>query len=99
MARRPQGTQYQKIEASTLIRTGIGVLYSVHVSWTGGNAGDRVVIYDNTSASGTAMEEIFLGATAGNISLSLPTVGKQFLTGLYVLIVSGGQVTVSIGWD
>lgn len=100
MARRPQGTQFKKVQTDTLIKTGPGILYSLFISWSGAAAGNKIMVYDNTSAAGTAIEEIVFSASAlSGLEVPMPTVGKQFLTGLYIKILGAGDIVVSVGFD
>jgi hypothetical protein len=75
------------------------------MSWRGCTAGDRVIVYDGLDATGTVMCEIILndanssGPAVQNIML--PSVGKEFKTGLFVNLggITGGEVNVSVGYD
>lgn len=102
MARRPQGTRYAKITGDGgSVKTGQGILYSLFLSWRGVTAGNRVVVYDSTSASGTVIEEIILSnANSDGLTVPLPAVGKQFATGLYIKpALTGGEMDISVGYD
>ena len=103
MASRPQGTKYKVVNASGVIMTGIGNLYSLSVSWRGATAGNRILIHDGISPAGTVMEEIILNdANSVNpMIVPLPSVGKEFGTGLYVNLggLPGGEAQVSVGYD
>ena len=103
MASRPQGTKFKLVGASTLIHTGIGNLYSMTVNWRGLAAGNRILIHDGLDATGTVIEEVIINdANSVNpLVVSLPAVGKQFATGLYVNLAGapGGEKNVSVGYD
>ena len=82
-------TLIEEITASTLIRTGPGLLYAVHVSCVGVTAADSVEIYDGLNAI-TGVRRLYLVATATNENLSYePCNPARFNTGIYVLVTLG----------
>lgn len=102
MARRPKGTQsWLSSGADALITANPVNLYSVHVSWQGGQVGDRVIIYDGTSTSGTRIATVVFNAAQGNVPVPLPTVGKEALNGLYYNqnVKAGAEVFTDVGFD
>ena len=103
MARRPKGVQSAVIidKTDAIIKAGVGILYSVNLSWSGATVGDTVVIYDHASAaSGTKLFSFYLPTTAGSFASSFPEVGKEALLGMFIdFTITGGTIHVDVGFD
>lgn len=85
VATRPEGGSSQNITASTLVRTGAGILIGFYVNSTGGGT---VLPYDNTAASGTKICNTITPAIGWH---SLGPV--RFTTGLYIAISGTIDIT------
>ena len=66
----------------TQLVSGAARVSSLTVSGIGTSAGDYVLIYDNTSATGTPALEIVLGTAKETVTVQVPG-GMQFSTGVY----------------
>lgn len=109
---RPQGTRHWNNETSAdqvivdfASFSGVveGNLYSVDIQWHNQSVGDRIVIYANTSNSGTKVLDFLIPTTAGSFAVPLPAVGKRFEKGLYfnpnIADPTAGKLKVNIGYD
>lgn len=103
MARRPQGTNWWTGgAASAAIFSGRRNVYSIFINARGVTAGNRVVFYDGTDATGTVVADvIFNGTNTDGISVALPEVGLQMATGLFFSRAGtpAGEINVTVGWD
>lgn len=73
--------KYNKISASTLIKTGQGVLHRIVVT---ASSSGVITVYDNTAGSGTKIIDALAVAAKDMIELN-----AWFTTGCYVNIDSG----------
>lgn len=81
--------------AEGLIHTGTALLTSITVTTDGANDG-TVIIYDNTSGSGTVLEAI--GCPGASLSKTVSFYPIEVTTGLYVVVSgtgAGGNITYS----
>lgn len=67
---------------SQSVKATSGVVCSVTMSYSGVAAGDKIQLYDNTSASGTIRLTLIASASAGTIIKQYPF-GAYFGTGIY----------------
>lgn len=81
---------YTNITASTLIKTGAGVLKGIVVN---SHSSGTLKLWDNTSAATTVIFNTITFATGPNF-ISLPAV--EFSTGLYATV--GGTADITILW-
>lgn len=86
-------SQYKVLTASGVITSsGPGRLHSIVVE--GGTSASDVVVYDNTTNSGSI---IFQANTAANTSLvtgQLCEQGVRYATGLYAVLTNADSITV-----
>jgi len=102
MATRPQGVKFSKVaSAAVQVMTGVGNLYSVFLSWRGVTAGNKVFLYDGVGASAKLICQVTLNeANNSGINVVLPSVGLQFVDGLYYLpSLTAGEMDCAIGYD
>lgn len=88
--------KYTNLEANatTVIKTGAGVLHSITINTIGATA-NTVVVYDNTAASGTIIASI-----DGTIAAAPTRIYDLcFTTGLTVIIASGTAAKITVTWE
>lgn len=83
---RPEGTTYTNITASTLIRTGTGILVGMYVNST---SSGTIKFWDNTSAATTVINNTITPAIGYH-----PLGNAAFSTGLYATIANTLDVTI-----
>lgn len=83
--------KYQNITASTLIKTGAGLVVGFVVN---SNTSGTLKLWDNTSAAGTVIINTYT-FPAGSSIVSFPGV-VAFNTGLYATV--GGTADVTLVW-
>lgn len=85
---RPEASTYTNITASTLIRTGAGILVGMYVNST---SSGTIKFWDNTSAATTVINNTITPAIGYH-----PLGNAAFTTGLYATI--GSTLDVTIYW-
>ncbi len=78
--------------ATTVIRTGPGVLHNVNINTKGGSS-NVITIYDGVSTAGTKIATIDSTVTYGPLNFDV-----TFLTGLTVVIGTGTAADVTVAW-
>lgn len=88
---------YSSKTASGLVTTGSGYYYGVKVNTDGTNAA-TVVIYDNTAASGTAIDPSTVYTTSATLraAASGSNPPRRYYNGLYVALTCSGTATVTV---
>lgn len=82
--------------ADTLVRTGPGLVYAVHVCMDGATVGDSVQIQDAVAAGGTAVWTFIANATDQSYSFC-PCLPWVCNTGIFVDIsLTGGACYVTV---
>lgn len=108
MAGRPQGvkTFISATGADQLIVSGFeGSLYSIVLSWNNQTIGDRIVIYDSATNDNTKPKlfDFILPTAAGQFSPNLPSVGKQFVNGMYLnpqlTAITSDKIKIEVDYD
>lgn len=87
MAGRPRGVKsWVSTDGSDVLAVSgfEGALYGLTLSWQGQTIGDRVVLYDSLTGTGTKLWEFILPTAAGFIATNFSSVGKQFVKGVFV---------------
>src|SRR3990167_5382228 len=94
MASRPKGVQSFTATgtgvADQAIKSAVGILYAVNLSWSGADVGDVVHIHDGTSTAGTKIFTFRIPTAAGSFAAHFAPVGKEALLGLYLNIQATG---------
>lgn len=80
---------YTQIAASTLVKTGQGLLGGIFVSALGTTP--TITVYDQTSAATPVILATFIPTVGQNVILNV-----QFQTGLYVAIGGSGTTNISV---
>lgn len=90
------GGPYQStvLAASALVKTGPGVVYAVTL--TGGSDAASVILYDNTTGSGTQVWATVKAAAGATVHVDLPG-GVVFGTGCYATI-TGTTPSIAVSW-
>ena len=78
--------------ATTLVKTGEGVLVSITIN-TKGATGNTLKIYDGLTASGTLLATIDTTASIGTL-----TFNAKFSTGLCIVIATGTAADVTVSY-
>lgn len=102
MARRPQGVQYWKGGSTAVAISGKpGNLYSVNFSWRALTAGQRILFFDGSDATGSVILEVVVStANVDNSSVELPAVGLNYKTGLYYQPpTDADELNITVGYD
>lgn len=94
MALIEQGYTYTNLaaNATTVIRSGKGILHSITVNKAGASS-NVCTVYDNTAASGTKIATIDTVNATPNLIYDV-----QFNTGLTVVIGTGTAADVTVSW-
>lgn len=94
MALIEQGYTYTNLaaNATTVIRTGKGVLHSITINKKGASA-NVCTVYDNTAGSGTKIATIDTTVDYGTLLYDV-----QFDTGLAVVIGTGTAADITVSW-
>lgn len=81
--------------ATTVVKSGNGVIRGISIN--NNNTGGTIIVYDNTSATGTKIATLYIGTPAGGILSSdgenppnYVTMAAEFVTGLTV-VTSGSS--------
>lgn len=85
--------RYTNFSASSLIKTGQGVVYGFVVN---SHTNGTLKLWDNTAGSTTVLLNTITFAAGSGIVVALP-VGIQFGVGLYATI--GGTADITIIWE
>lgn len=83
------GFNYKNISATTLLKTGDGIMGGIFVS--AASSTPTITIYDNTAGSGTKIVDTFTPVAATWYPMPF-----QFITGLEVVI--SGTVSATVAW-
>lgn len=84
-----KATKYTRLTASSLVKTGAGVLRGMYVNST---SSGTIKLWDNTAGSGTVMNNTITPAVGYH-----PLGHAAFNTGLYATI--GGTLDVTLYWE
>lgn len=89
--------EYSTKTASGLVTTGSGMYHGIKVNTDGTNAA-TIVIYDNTAASGTAIDPSTVYVTSSTIraQASGSSPPRRYYNGLYISITCSGTVSVTV---
>jgi hypothetical protein len=97
VAQEPQFAQYSTKTGSALVTTGKGLYHGIKVRTDGTNA-QTIIVYDNTTASGTAIEPSGVWVTSATQRMaatgSIPP--RPYFNGLYISISGSGVVSVDV---
>ena len=96
MASRPKGTKYwhgkytgsvlkQSTNASSLVLTGIGNIYSLDIGFVGATSGNRILIHDGIDATGPVIEEIIINEASIDQFINGENVQSDFGTNKHAL--------------
>ncbi len=78
--------------ATTLIRTGRGILHNVNIN-TKGAASNVITVYDGIDANGTKIATIDSTVTYGPLNFDV-----TFSTGLTIVIATGTAADITVAW-
>ncbi len=78
--------------ATTVIRTGPGILHNININTKGASA-NVITVYDNTAASGTKIATIDSTVAYGPLNFDV-----TFLTGLTIVIGTGTAADITVSW-
>ena len=89
--------QYSTKTSSALVTTGKGMYHGIKVNTDGTNAA-TVVVYDNTSAAGTAIDPstVYVMSASMRVQASGSNPPRRYYNGLYVSITCAGTVSVTV---
>jgi hypothetical protein len=92
-----QFAQYSTKTSSGLVTTGKGVYHGVKVNTDATNAA-TVVVYDNTAASGTAIDPstVYVTSSTMRVQASGSNPPRRYYNGLYVSITCAGTASVTV---
>ncbi len=88
---------YSTKTSSALVTTGKGLYHGIKVNTDGTNAA-TVVVYDNTSAAGTAIDPstVYVTSSSMRVQASGSNPPRPYFNGLYISITCSGTVSVTV---
>jgi hypothetical protein len=88
------GFSYRNLaaNATTVIRTGPGILHSITINDQGASS-NTCAVYDNTAGTGTLIATIDTVTATGNLLYDV-----QFNTGLTIVIATGTAANITVSW-
>ena len=91
-----QASLFKNISASTLIDTGFGNVQAIVIN---SHSSGIIKIWDSLTASGTVMfDQMTLSTVATTGERWIPLFGAEFVTGLYIQLVSG-TANLTVIWN
>jgi hypothetical protein len=89
--------QYSTKTSSALVTTGKGLYHGIKVNTDGTNAA-TIVVYDNTAASGTAIDPstVYVTSSTMRVQASGSNPPRRYYNGLYISITCSGSVSVTV---
>lgn len=96
----PEFTAYSTKTSSALITTGAGIYNGIKVNTDGTNAA-TIIVYDNTAASGTAVDPstVYVTSSSMRVQASGSYPPRRYYNGLYVSITCAGTVSVTVEYE
>src|SRR5437867_1174321 len=92
----PDRVSANEYTTTTQVKSSSGEVFSVHVSYIGVTAGDKIQIFDSATSSGTVRYTCVASTTSGSCGDPL-TVANYFGTGIYYKETkSGGSFITDI---
>lgn len=92
---RIQGLSEVYLTGDTLLKSGPGYLFSITIAWSGGTAGNKIIIRDGTDGTGTPAIPFVIGAENGTFSREWFN-GKAFENGIYVDFQGSGYIEAEV---
>lgn len=91
---------YKTITSSALIYTGKGYYHGIKVNTDGTNSA-TVVVYDNTSGTGTVIDPstVYTTSASSRVMASGFSPPLYFRTGLYIAITCSGTASVTVYYE